>query len=79
MTNNYIATHNVICTCVRTQEIPSIEEVPSLLHPTSSKLDPEHLLRDLPKYKPWISAQSWEKWDTFIHQIDQLDTLQEIP
>ena len=39
-----------------------MEEVPSLLHPTSSELDLQHLLRDLSKYKPWITAQAAECW-----------------
>lgn len=32
----------------------------------SAKLDLEHLFRDLPKYKPWLSATSWEAWEQFM-------------
>ena len=25
----------------------------------------EHFLRDLPKYKPWLSATAWTAWEEF--------------
>ena len=52
---------------------------PSLVLPSSAKLDLERLLRDLPKFKPWISAQSWESWEAFTAQTEKLDSITSIP
>lgn len=52
---------------------------PSIVEPTTTKLDLERLVRELPKYKPWMSAASWEKWESFIDKIDELDAVKEIP
>ena len=40
--------------------------------PCLDKLDLEHLFRDLPKYKQWISAQSWDEWEEFRTTSEQL-------
>lgn len=36
------------------------------------------LSRDLPKYKPWMSARSWEEWEQFIENIDTLTIVENI-
>lgn len=36
------------------------------------KMDLERLLRDLPKYKPWLSAVAWEAWEEFCTATEQL-------
>lgn len=38
----------------------------------------DRILRDLPKYKPWISASSWESWENFIATTSKLDAVEEI-
>ena len=43
-----------------------------LVCPSAAKLDMEHLLRDLPKYQPWLSPASWKTWEEFIAKSDQL-------
>ena len=35
-------------------------------------MDLERLLRDLPKYKPWLSAVAWEAWEEFCTATEQL-------
>ena len=35
-------------------------------------MDLEHLLRDLPKYKPWLADHSWREWEEFIAKRDDL-------
>ena len=35
-------------------------------------MDLEHLTADLPKYKPWVSAESWEEWEEFLAKTDDL-------
>ena len=37
---------------------PNVEDAPSLVAPCADKIDLEHLSRDLPKYKPWLSNES---------------------
>lgn len=51
-------------------------DVPNLVQPSVDKIDLEHLLRDLPKYKPWLSAQAWEHWEEFIRHTDDLSKTQ---
>ena len=36
------------------------------------KLDIEHLLRDLSKYKPWVSPQAWSVWEEFSQTVPKL-------
>jgi len=43
-----------------------VVDVPPLVAPCADKLDLEHLFRDLPKYKQWLSASAWENWEEFI-------------
>ena len=35
-------------------------------------VDFKHLLRDLPKYKPWLSAIAWKAWEEFHTTTDKL-------
>ena len=48
------------------QGCPDVIDSPPLVVPTADKLDLEHLFRDLPKYKRWVSASAWEEWEKFI-------------
>ena len=54
------------------QDCPDIADDPSLVTPSTDKLDLEHLLRDLPKYRPRLSPHSWEEWEEFMANIDDL-------
>ena len=45
---------------------------PPLVLPTTGKLDLEHLFRDLPKYKRWVTATAWEEWEKFIETSPSL-------
>ena len=42
---------------------PNVEDAPSLVAPCADKIDLEHLSRDLPKYKPWLSNESRKEWE----------------
>ena len=50
-----------------------------MVSPSTDKLDLERLFRDLPKYKPWITAQSWDSWETFIANDKELMSVKPIP
>ena len=53
-----------------------MNNVPPLVHPCTDKMDLERFSRDLPKYKPWLTNQSWGAWEDFItssHQLSALD------
>ena len=52
---------------------------PPLVPPSLDKIDLQRLLSDLPKYKPWISAQSWVHWEQFIKSSSTLGEVQAIP
>ena len=47
--------------------------------PSSDKLDLNRLVRDLPKYKQWINAKSWESWEEFIANIKKITEVKIIP
>lgn len=38
-------------------------------------MDLDHLLRDLPKYKQWLSTESWDQWEEFIANKSKLSEL----
>lgn len=42
------------------------------MKPCLDKLDLEHLLRDLPKYKQWLKAVSWSDWEEFMANTSEL-------
>lgn len=44
---------------------------PPLVVPSTGKMDLEHL-RDLPNYKPQLPSHSWEEWEEFIANTDNL-------
>ena len=54
------------------QSCPDAVDVPTAVEPDLSKIDLEHLLRDLPKYKPWLSSVAWEAWEEFRTTTDNL-------
>ena len=55
------------------QGLPAVDDAPDLVKPCGDKLDPEHLIRDLPKYKPYISASSWQHWEEFLSNLDNIE------
>lgn len=61
------------------QSCPNVSSPAPLVVPNTAKLDIERLLRDLPKFKPWVNADSWKWWESFIMKIDDLDKVQDIP
>lgn len=48
-------------------------DVPAAVEPNLDKMDLHRLLQDLPKYKPWLSALSWEAWEKFRAAMDELN------
>lgn len=54
------------------QSTPEDDSGPRLVQPCLDKLDIHHLLSDLPKYKPWLSAASWNEWEVFMKNHDKL-------
>ena len=57
------------------QGCPDVTDTAPLVTLSTAKLDLEHLLRDLPKYQPWLSPTSWEAWEEFIANSDQLSVV----
>ena len=57
----------------------STQDTPPLVSPSTDKLDLECLFCDLPKYKPWPTAQSWDSWETFIANDKELKSIKPMP
>lgn len=57
---------------VHLQGCPDVKIPPVFVEPSTDKLDVERLVRDLPKYKQWITATSWESWEEFIANTEKL-------
>ena len=58
---------------------PDVTDPPPLVIPSSEKIDMEHLLRDLQKYKNWLSAPAWQAWEQFIANSATLNQLGAAP
>lgn len=43
--------------------------------PSTEKLDLERFARDLPKYKPWLSAESWSAWENFLDTYETISVV----
>lgn len=54
------------------QDCPDIVNASPLVEPSRAKIDLEHLLQDLPKYKPWLSTHSWAEWEDCMGTTDKL-------
>ena len=61
------------------QGCPDVKTPPAFVVPSAAKLDLERLLRDLPKYKQWINARSWESWEEFIANTEKLTEINPLP
>ena len=61
------------------QGCPDAIDVAPLVVPSSHKIDLEHLLRDLHKYRQWLSAPAWEAWERFMSTTTELDQLSAEP
>ena len=61
------------------QGCPDAIDVPSLVVSSSQKIDLEHLMRDLHKYRQWLSAPAWEAWEGFMSTTAELDQLSAEP
>lgn len=69
--------YNYIMYCVYLsyiQSIPDINNAPSLLCPSPEKIDLDRLLREIPKYQPWVSPTAFEQWKKFADEARQLFT-----
>ena len=51
-----------------------MNNAPSLVCPSQEKVDLERLLREIPKYKPWVSPVSFEQWIKFADEARPLFT-----
>ena len=58
---------------------PDVSDIAELVLPSSHKIDLEHLLRNLPKYKPLISVPAWEAWEIFVSKTAELDLVTQNP
>jgi len=47
---------------------------PSLLCPSPEKVDLERLLREIPKYQPWVSTAAFNQWTAFADEARSLFT-----
>ena len=57
---------------INMQDMP--EDVQLLSQPSSEKQDVNQLRLDIPKWKPWLSDQSWEEWADFLDSgVQNLD------
>ena len=49
---------------------------PSISQPSAEKQDINQLVLDMPKWKPWLSDQSWEEWvdflDSGVHELEEI-------
>ena len=54
-------------------------DVAPLVVPSSQKVDLEHLMRDLHKYRQWLSTPAWEAWERFMSTTTDLDQLSAEP
>ena len=43
-----------------------------MVSPCTDKLDLDRFSRDLSKYKPWLSTESWGAWEDFLNNIDSI-------
>lgn len=44
--------------------------------PSGAKIDPVRLNADIPKYKPYISPMSWNNWEEFLTNLENIDSVQ---
>ena len=65
--------------CLCKQGCPDASDVPRMVSRCADKLDLDHLLRDLPKYKPWVSPQAWSAWEEFMRSKSGLTEQEIIP
>ena len=57
------------------QSSPDAVDAAPLVVPSAEKIDLDHLLRDLQKYKPWLSVSAWEAWEQFMSTSSELSQL----
>ena len=43
--------------------------------PSSDKINLDHFVHDLQKYKPWLSSKAWDEWENFVANSKQLSEL----
>ena len=53
---------------------PDLRIVHTLLCPSPDKVDLERLLRDIPKYQPWIPSSAFEQWKMFSEEAHSILT-----
>ena len=61
------------------QGCPDASDIPRMVSRCTDKLDLDHLLRDLPRYKPWVSPQAWLAWEEFMRFKSSLTEQAVIP
>lgn len=50
--------------------------IPSISQPSAEKQDINQLRLDMPKWKSWLSDQSWEEWTDFLSSgVEKLDKM----
>ena len=51
-----------------------MSNIPALLSPSADKMDLDKLLRDIPKYQPWIPVSVFEEWKSFAENASSTFT-----
>ena len=51
-----------------------MSNIPALLSPSADKMDLDKLLRDIPKYQPWIPVSAFEEWKSFAENASSTFT-----
>lgn len=54
-------------------------DAPPRVVPSADKIDLEHFVHDLQKYKPWLSAKAREDWESFVSNAKELSEVTSIP
>ena len=57
------------------QGSPDVADAPDSVSPCGDKIDPARLTCDIPKYKPYLSPSSWQNWEEFLANLENIDSI----
>ena len=49
-----------------------MSDIPEPVNPSSDKHYPDHLMKDLPNYKPFISPCSCQHWENILLHMEDI-------
>lgn len=58
------------------QGAPDVPDPPDPVVPCDAKIDSARLIADIPKFKPYISPISWNNWEEFLANLENINTVQ---